>query len=415
MIEPHRSTLARFAVVRFHLLLAMLLLALPLPAAAQPGTTPADWNAGLARDLLAFGEGIGREGLDPGDYRLEALRAAIGNGSPDALELAATHSFALIARDLSDGHVPYSARRNWHILYQPLTPEATARLVDEAIRTRDIAGKLQGLAPAHEGYRALKAALAATPAQDGPRIATLKANLERWRWLPRDFSQRYLLVNVPAYEVRLIDGGRTVEAHRVIVGKPATPTPQLRATVRAVMFNPPWLVPNSIVAESIGALIRTRPAVARARGYDWTRDPDGSLRVRQLPGENNALGQVKLVMPNAHAIYLHDTPSKRLFDNAKRAYSHGCVRVQDPLRLAETLLGGTGWTMDRIDTLIAGDETTEVPLARPVPVFIVYLTAVAGPDGQVTLLEDLYGWDKAIVAALNGSRPLAAGAGPLLN
>lgn len=410
MIEPLRLT-----CVRLHLLLLVLLLALPLPAAAQPGATQADWDNALARDLLAFGEGIGREGLDPGDYRLEDLRAAVGGGSPDALELAATRSFALLARDLSDGHVPYSARRNWHIPYQPLTPEATARLIDEAIRTRDIAGKLQALAPTQEGYRALKAALAATPPQDGARIATLKANLERWRWLPRDFGGRYLLVNVPAYEVRLIEGGETVDAHRVIVGKPATPTPQLRATVRAVMFNPPWLVPSSIVAESVGALIRTRPAVARARGYDWTRDPDGSLRVRQLPGENNALGQMKLVMPNAHAIYLHDTPSKRLFDNARRAYSHGCIRVQDPLRLAETLLGGTGWTMDRIDALVAGDETTQVPLAQPLPVFIVYLTAVAGPDGQVTLLDDLYGWDKAVVAALDGSRSLATNAGPPLN
>ncbi|QHL90459.1 L,D-transpeptidase family protein [Sphingomonas changnyeongensis] len=220
--------------------------------------------------------------------------------------------------------------------------------------------------------------------------------MERWRWLPRDLGARHLLVNVPGFTLDLVEGGRVTARHRVIVGRTQTPTPQFGAEVTGVILNPWWDVPASIVAESVGALIRRNPDGARARGYVWQSDAAGHLRVRQAPGPANSLGLMKLVMPNPFSIFVHDTPAKPLFARPVRALSHGCIRTENPLDLAAML---TGLNRDEIDARIAPGETARLP-APPLPIYIVYLTATAEDGTGIRLLPDIYRRDELVAAQL---------------
>ena len=169
----------------------------------------------------------------------------------------------------------------------------------------------------------------------------LRANMERWRWVPRDPGARYLLVNVAGYTAELVENGQIVSMHRIVIGKPAKSTPQFSTTVEGVIINPWWELPKRIVAERVGTLFVKHPVMAKAQGYVRVKAWGGGTRVRQAPGPRNALGQMKLVMPNPYPIYLHDTPSKALFDETARAFSHGCMRVDRPFDLAAALLAGT--------------------------------------------------------------------------
>jgi murein L,D-transpeptidase YcbB/YkuD len=375
------------------------------PAAAQ---APTLWDRDAARELLGFGRNVGTEGLDPADYRLTELEAALDGPAP-GLDAAATRSFALLVRDLADGRVRPPARGEAHFPYPTVTPQAVEAMMDLALATRTVTASLNGLLPASADYRALRAALAATPADAAEQRMAIRVNLDRWRWLPREGEGRWLLVNVPAFEVRLIAGGETLAIHRVIVGKARTPTPQFAASVTGVIINPDWNVPDSIIAESVGKLVRTRPDTARKRGYSWSTDGNGRLRVVQKPGPENALGQLKLVMPNPWSIYLHDTPAKTLFDRSERAFSHGCIRTQEPHKLAARLLEGTDWDLKRIDATMASGAQVTAPLAKPMPVVIGYFTAVADESGAVRLFKDVYKRDAAVAAAL-GPGPAPGGA-----
>src|SRR5690606_6352977 len=141
--------------------------------------------------------------------------------------------------------------------------------------------------------------------------------------------------------------------------------------------------PQSIVAESVGKLVRSSPDVARARGYTWSVDKAGKLQVTQRPGPQNALGQMKLDMPNPYSVFVHDTSNKDLFNEDRRTFSHGCVRAENPLDLAATLLAGAGWTRAAIDQALDARQTKRVPLDEPVPIYMVYMTAAVGADGSV--------------------------------
>ena len=159
--------------------------------------------------------------------------------------------------------------------------------------------------------------------------------MEMWRWEPRDMGERRIEVNIPDFSVEVLEGDAAIHEARVIVGKPETPTPIFSNVMRYVLINPSWQVPDSIIkkefASKLGALSR--------RGYE-VKTVGGRLTVRQLPGDDNALGRIAFMFPNDHAIYLHDTPAQELFDEDPRAFSHGCIRVEDPLSLAELVLGG---------------------------------------------------------------------------
>jgi L,D-transpeptidase YcbB len=217
--------------------------------------------------------------------------------------------------------------------------------------------------------------------------AAILANMEMWRWEPRDMGERRIEVNVADFSVAALAGDRVILQSRVIVGKPETPTPIFSSVMRYVLINPSWQVPDSIIrkelAPKLGYLSR--------RGYE-VKTVGGRLTVRQLPGEDNALGRIAFMFPNDHAIYLHDTPARELFDAETRAFSHGCVRVEDPLSLAELVLGGetNGWTEERIEAAI-GDKERTVFLPRPLPIHIEYFTDFVDELGELQERPDVYG------------------------
>lgn len=231
------------------------------------------------------------------------------------------------------------------------------------------------------------------------READLIANMERWRWLPADLGERHVFVDIPAFNLRVMDKGETVHTTRVIVGKRETPTPIFSDTMRHVIVNPSWYVPPSILRKEFLPNLAKNPNYAAERGYVVVRNGK-SISVRQPPGEKNALGYIKFMFPNEHAVYLHDTPNRRLFANETRAYSHGCVRVDQPMRLGEILLGrDEGWTEERLKSLIGKGERL-VKLNRTVPIHLTYFTLDADASGQIEARDDLYGIDARLREAL---------------
>ena len=228
------------------------------------------------------------------------------------------------------------------------------------------------------------------------RRAAILANMEMWRWEPRDMGERRVEVNVADFSVAALEGERILFQARAIVGKPQTPTLLFSSIMRYVEINPSWLVPESIIRKE---LLPKLDYLSR-HGYE-VKTVAGRLTVRQLPGEDNALGRIAFMFPNDHAIYLHDTPTRELFDEEKRALSHGCVRVEDPLSLAEFVLGGEagGWTADRIEAAIGGRERT-VFLPRPLPIHIEYFTDFVDEFGELRERPDIYGLTRKVEGIL---------------
>ena len=226
----------------------------------------------------------------------------------------------------------------------------------------------------------------------------LVANMERWRWLPADLGDRHIFVNVPDYTMKLMDGADVVHEARVIVGKAQTPTPLFSDEMEHLIVNPYWTIPPSILRNEILPGLAADPDYAAKRGYEVIRRGD-RISVRQPPGERNALGLIKFMFPNDHAVYLHDTPNRSLFGNTKRAYSHGCVRVDKPFELAEFLLRQEGWTQERLKKLVGRGERL-IRLEKHLPVHLAYFTIRIGADGRMRTLEDLYGLNQKVREAL---------------
>ncbi len=284
---------------------------------------------------------------------------------------------------------------------------------------------LAALLPQSGEYAALRAELirvAAEPAgarnaaglDREARLQRLRANMERWRWLPRAMPDNRIEVRVPAEQALFFKAGSVASTHGVIVGAPRTPTPTLRAQLRSVTLNPDWLPPSEIVREELLPHFARDPAAAVRQGFEaldaagavvdpaivnWSARPF-PYRVRQRPGPANALGRIRFDLPNALSIYLHDTPNHALFNRPDRALSHGCIRVDDPLGLAASVLDDGQWTPELLQAAIDSNEQQVVPLTHAVGVYILYLTAAIGDDGEIAYYDDLYGRDGALIAAL---------------
>jgi murein L,D-transpeptidase YcbB/YkuD len=272
--------------------------------------------------------------------------------------------------------------------------ERDAHVDGEAVAGNEIEEALNGLLPTHPQYAGLKRALAQTPASDTATRDLIRANLERWRWMPRTLGARHVIVNVPAFTAAIVDNGAVTTRHRTVVGAVRTPTPQLNARITAVTMNPYWHVPQSIIREMGGRF---------GADYEVTRNGN-SIMARQKPGPRNSLGRLKIEMQNDHAIYLHDTPAQALFSRPVRAFSHGCIRTQNVRDFAAKLLAPTGeWDRARIDQTIGTMRTTQAALAQPIPVFIAYFTAAATSDGDLVRYNDIYGRDAPIKRALTAA------------
>lgn len=366
-----------------------------------------NWPIAEAEALLRVIEGIGAEGLDPRDYQPDMLRMAIALGSGAELDKTAARSFSMLVEDLRDGRTPMSERRQWFIVDPDADRLPTGRVMQTALATGDVAGTLASLNPGVGDYEALKQALAETDPADSKRVAAIRANMDRWRWLPRDLGTQYLLTNVPEYQLRLTVNEKIIRTYRTIVGKPGrTATPQLAEQVSGVIFNPTWTVPQSIVkGEGLGERVLGNPAWAKAQGYTATRGANGWITVVQRPGPTNSLGVVKLDMPNPHAIFLHDTPAKHLFDTANRAYSHGCIRTERALELGMTIaILGEGATKDQAVEISSSGKYTRVPVKKTMPVYITYFTMGRDIEGNLREFPDIYSRDAPVLASFEKPR-----------
>nr|WP_226636507.1 L,D-transpeptidase family protein [Novosphingobium profundi] len=352
------------------------------PAAAQ--TAP--WSQTELAALEAAAGSLPEHGLRPLDTSV--LEDARKGGDTDVIASAAQELALDLARTALLGEASARMRSGWHIA----DPDAEIDIAAWLARARAAGGLtsfLDALWPDHPDYAALRQALAQET--DPQRRATLARNMERWRWLPHRMERDYILVNTAAFTARLWREGAQVGSWPVIVGKVSTPSPTFRAEVRGVIFNPWWNIPQSIVRENNGRF----PA---SKGYVRTGG-----RWRQKPGPNNALGQMKLDMPNPYSVYMHDTPGKALFEREVRAFSHGCIRTGDALGFAATLLEGAA-TRAEIDAVLASRRETRLALGKALPVYITYFTAGRAQDGHgVELYPDIYGRDARMAAAVASS------------
>ena len=243
------------------------------------------------------------------------------------------------------------------------------------------------------------------------RIELIKFNMERWRWLPRQLGQRYIMVNTAGFELAAYENQEPQFTMWVIIGRPDWQTPVLSGRLHTVVFNPYWTVPRNIAIEELIPKQRRNPGYLQKRGIrvyrngneldprsiDWSKVDQDHLPyiLRQDPGPRNPLGRIKFLFSNQEEIYLHDTPRQTLFNHAQRAFSHGCVRVEDPLRLASFVLGpDNGWDQEKIRTMMAADDTVEVAVKQPVPIYLVYWTAWVAEDGGVFFRPDIYERDR---------------------
>ena len=371
-----------------------------------------EWNVAQAKQLLAFIPTVAAEGLVPSDYRSEALSAAIAQGPGTTLNETASEIFVWLVEDLRDGRTPMDARRQWFVVDPDPDVLPSHVLLETAVASGDIAGTLAGLNPVSPDYARLKEELARTT--DPAKRKLIRANMDRWRWLARDLGKQYLLTNVPEYQLRLTVNDRIIKNYRVVVGKPGrTATPQLAERVEAVIFNPTWTVPQSIVkGEGLGAKVLNNPGWARANGYKATKGANGWVTVVQQPGPGNSLGLMKLDMPNPHAIFFHDTPAKALFARDSRALSHGCIRVQGARELAMTMamLGNADSREElpaiqqEVSEITASGKYTRYPMEKQWPAYITYFTYGLDVNGELRKFDDIYGRDAPVLAALDAPR-----------
>jgi len=246
-------------------------------------------------------------------------------------------------------------------------------------------------------------------------VDTILVNMERWRWLPRKLgnaSDTYVVVNVPDYSLSLTHNGKLFWKTKIVVGKPGKATPMTTAEMKFITVNPTWNVPPSIIENEYLPALREDPQALDRIGLKVKQDPDGTVHIFQPPGAGNALGRIRFNFPNKFLVYQHDTPDKYLFAKEKRAYSHGCMRVQDPLVYATKLLSieapDQHYTPEKLERMFGGSEIN-INFPHPIPVHLTYQTAFVDEAGKLQIREDVYGRDARMIAILknNAERKVA--------
>ena len=330
------------------------------------------------------------DGLEPRDYEPPNF-AGLG---PDALaeaELKLTGRVLTYARHVQAGRFPY-ARVSRNIELPQAPPEPADILLSIADAT-DAGKALDAFSPPHEPYRKLKAMLAdlrgrpgAAKSEISRQIETVIANMERWRWYPRDLGNAHVIVNQPDFTLKVMHGGAQMWTTRIVIGKPGTATPLLSETIKSITVNPTWNVPPSIVYNEYLPALAQDPTVLDRMGLRVSYN-GGGVQISQPPGDGNALGRIRFNFPNRFLVYQHDTPDKHLFGHQVRAYSHGCMRVQDPAKYAEVLLNivrpREHWTAQRIKSLFGrGEQNIQLQPAQ-VWVHLTYQTAFVDDAGKL--------------------------------
>lgn len=311
-----------------------------------------------------------------------------------------------------------------------LSPKRVSKLFDQRPKFRDSKTVLVDLAaadvpsdyllslhPQHKQFKGLQAALVKARTNNNTRdVQHIAINMERWRWVPRQLGSYYVLNNVPEFNTRVVKNGKVIYVEKTIVGQLKYATPFFSAPMRNIVIHPDWTLPPTILNEDIApnlkkpktlfggsntAILRHHKIRVSYKGetinpdkVDWNKVNIHEYRFTQASGPANVLGNFKFNFPNRHAIYMHDTQERGLFSERVRTFSHGCIRVHDPARLAALLLAeDKGWPASRVDALVAQGENTVVAFRRPVPVHLTYFTATVGPDGRLQTFTDIYGLD----------------------
>ncbi len=381
----------------------------------DPAQVNRGWNhrppipaEGLVRDMgsvLAASDPRARLAeLAPNPFFYARLKRALHDHRGDAklAERPPIPSGRHLAQGDRDPRVPEIRERLSLLGDHKDPPPADPELFDDALRAALIS--FQGrFGLTADGVAGPSTVAALNRPYDANKVAQIRMNLERMRWFYADLPDDYVLVDVAGFMAHVVRDGEVDYSTRVVVGTPKDQTPSFRDEMEHVIFNPTWTVPPSIQKKMRGAgrfkMVdrRTGRAVSGGNASDYRR-----YSLIQAAGPGNALGRVKFIFPNGQAVYLHDTPSKGLFSHTVRAYSHGCVRVQDPLKLAEVILDRPKWDQSQIKRVVAGGRTRTVPLEEHLPVILYYLTALADDDGRVSFRRDIYGRDPGVLRAFAG-------------
>ncbi len=405
------------------------------------------WSTDQAEAMLALSAAGVEHGLAPSDFHAEPIRTLLESSTLRLSDEGAARWRADLL--LSDAllrylhHLQYGKHNPRHLdpdwtYVDAIDAADLQQEMREVLAAADLRAAVEALLPSPPFYEQLRAGYAkylalserlqaqggwrplqgrSGLAQDGvvgprtlaalnqpfeTRLALIRANLERMRWLYHDLPSDYVFVDIAAYQVELVRDHQQVWSTRAVVGTQENQTPMFRDEMDHLVFNPTWSVPSSIQKKMSGVPSdynvidrRTGRRVAASNPSDHRR-----YRLVQQPGPRNALGRVKFMFPNGHAIYLHDTPSRHLFARGRRSYSHGCVRVQDPLALAGALLADQNWDSSAIERVVDSGRTRYVNLEEHLPVLLYYLTARADEQGRVGFRDDLYGRDERLLAAL---------------
>lgn len=323
------------------------------------------------------------------------------------------------------------------------TPEllSAAEVLRGAHDATDVSAFLKDLHPKHEQFVKLRAAYLQALEDEADGVETivdeggsntkkrgksrkrsklsqrLLYNMEMWRWMPQELGDVYIMPNIPEYRIRVIKNGRVIHSERMVTGKVANKTPIFSDELETVVFRPNWGIPNSIKVKEILPKIMRGKSIAQqgfrvqSGGRDinpasvnWATADIRNYHIYQPPGRRNALGQVKFLFPNKHSVYFHDTPSKYLFKRKYRAYSHGCMRVRNPMKMAAVLFQeDRGWGKSNIDDILRnGGNNKQIQMNKKIPVHIVYFTASVNQDDEVQLVPDVYGYEKLVQLGFDG-------------
>ena len=237
-------------------------------------------------------------------------------------------------------------------------------------------------------------------------VDTIIVNMERWRWVPRNLGDPHVIVNVPDYTLTLYNDGKVYWKTKIVAGKPGLATPMVSAEMKFITVNPTWNVPPSIIEKEYLPALEQDPQALDRIGLKLTQDADGTIHISQPPGAGNALGRIRFNFPNKFLVYQHDTPDKYLFAKEKRAFSHGCMRVQNPLTYGEKLLSlvlpKDHYTEARLESMFGGSEIN-INFPKFIPVHLTYQTAFVDESGKLQLRDDVYGRDARMIAIIKGS------------
>jgi len=404
---------------------------------------PPAWITGMgfsakAQGLIAEIEKAGDWGLDPGAFDIPAASELPATAEAQAVaELKLALAALKYARFARGGRLS-PARISTLFDQRPELRDPNTVLVELA-QASDPGLNLRALHPKNEQFEGLRQALVkaiakakargSKPERD-PAVQRLIVNMERWRWMPSHLGAYYVWNNIPAFTTRVVKDGKSIYVEKSIVGQVKYATPIFSAHMSSIVFNPDWTVPETIMIEDLQPRLRQRapnggPDLSVLRNnqlsvslqgraidpasVDWNRANIRSYTFTQEPGPTNVLGVLKFNFPNRHAIYMHDTMQPELFRQNVRTLSHGCIRVNQPDRLATLLLAADkGWSAARVKDLIARGRNSAVPLDRSVPVHLTYFTVAFDGVGQMRTYSDVYGLDKKMAASLFGKAELIA-------